>query len=375
MSVYLEAVQVNSFRGIHELFIKNLNHINIIAGDNNSGKTSILEALMLFRNPAEFSNVLRVARLRDVAPFLNNTTPYESFINLFPHNEAVMEISLAAKCLGDETKICILGQKKMILLDQQELRKKPGAATRGRMEQMRLFDNDAMETECFSGELRYTLSGQEYSSLIEFHPFTLTTGREINKSSYLNMVYLSPVDHTRGNVFNRILRNDAYKDICLHILRLFDPEIKDLLMLKNDTTGRPVEYVKHAALGTMPLSTYGDGIKKVLSLANGIAQAASGILLIDEVETAIHSKYYSDIFRFIVKACKQFDVQAFITTHSIEAIDGLLATQDYDKQDLIDDISVLTFKKESASHKTYSRVLTGRHVHVNREQFDFEVRL
>lgn len=375
MAVYLEAVHVNSFRGIHELSVKELNHINIIAGDNNSGKTSILEALMFYRNPSEFSNVLRVARLRDVAPFFNSTTPYESFINLFPHNEEMMEISLAAKCKGDEIKIRIFGLQKMILLDQQELRKKPGVITRSRAEQAGLFVNDAMETECFSGELQYNLYGQEHSSFIEFHPFTPTTGREISKSGYLNMVYLSPVDHTRGNVFNRILRNDAYKDICLNILRLFDPEIKDLLMLKNDTTGRPVEYVKHASLGTMPLSTYGDGIKKVLSLANGIAQAANGILLIDEVETAIHSKYYGDIFRFIVKACKQFEVQAFITTHSIEAIDGLLATQDYDKQDFIDDISVLTFKKESSDHKTYSRVLTGRHVHVNREQFDFEVRL
>jgi len=78
---------------------------------------------------------------------------------------------------------------------------------------------------------------------------------------------------------------------------LFDPAIVDLLILRNVDNNRPTEYVKHATLGNMPLSTYGDGIKKVLSLANGIAQAAGGVLLIDEVETAIHAKYYDDIFR------------------------------------------------------------------------------
>ena len=39
----------------------------------------------------------------------------------------------------------------------------------------------------------------------------------------------------------------------------------------------------------MPLSTYGDGIKKVIALAGRIADAQNGILLIDEIETSIHT--------------------------------------------------------------------------------------
>lgn len=96
-------------------------------------------------------------------------------------------------------------------------------------------------------------------------------------------------------------------------------------------------------------------------------------MLIDEIETAIHKKYYDDIFRFIVKACKAFDVQVFVTTHSLEAIDGLLATQDYEEQKEKDSISVVTLKREG--NNTYSRVLSGREVARNREAFGFEVRL
>ena len=72
-----------------------------------------------------------------------------------------------------------------------------------------------------------------------------------------------------------------------------------MLLLKNENTNRPIECVKHKELGTMPLSSYGDGIKKVLSIASGIARAVDGVLLIDEVETAIHSRYFEDIFRFM----------------------------------------------------------------------------
>ena len=78
----------------------------------------------------------------------------------------------------------------------------------------------------------------------------------------------------------------------------------------------------------MPLSSYGDGIKKVLSIASGIARAVDGVLLIDEVETAIHTRYFEDIFRFIASACRKFGVQVFITSHSIEAIDGFLSIVD-----------------------------------------------
>lgn len=156
-------------------------------------------------------------------------------------------------------------------------------------------------------------------------------------------------------------------------LQLFEAEIEDMMIFKSDISNRPVEYLKHRRLGNMPLSTFGDGIKKVLVLSNAIAKAAGGILLIDEIETAIHKKYYDDIFRFIVKACKAFDVQVFITTHSLEAIDGLLATQDYEEQKEEDSISVVTLKREN--NNTYSRVLSGREVAQNREAFGFEVRL
>ena len=221
---------------------------------------------------------------------------------------------------------------------------------------MHKLSSDMAEVDAFIGELVYEIAGHRDRIEVKIDAYASTSGREIKRNNYVNIVYLSPTEHVSGNVFNRILRNDSYKEICLRILQMFDPGIIDLLILRNEFNDRPVEYIKHVALGNMPLSTYGDGIKKVLSLANGIAQAAGGVLLIDEIETAIHSKYYDDIFRFLVKASIQFEVQVFITTHSIEAIDGLLCTQDYDQQNHIDDISVLTFKKDSNEPKTYSRV-------------------
>lgn len=149
----------------------------------------------------------------------------------------------------------------------------------------------------------------------------------------------------------------------------------DLLYLNNENTMRAVEYVKHTKLGVMPLSTYGDGIKRVLSLANSIAEAAGVILMIDEIETSINYKYYHDIFGFLVKACRQYNVQLFITTHNIEAIDTILEIQNYDETNGYDPISVLIFRRNNRTTQVYSRQLSGKEVFENREKFAFEVRL
>lgn len=373
MATHIESLKIGHFRGIHNLTVENLNHINIIAGDNNSGKTSVLEALLLLRNPNDFTNILRLARMRDTNVFFSGTSVYESFINLFPQDTSKMEIALNASCKGENVNYKLFGKQKKIMMDPKDVIKKIYSDKRSST--LRELDSDMVEVDAFSGELEYEIAGHRDKIDVEIDAYATASGREIKRNDYINIVYLSPTEHVRGYVFNRILRNDSYKEICLRILQLFDSKIVDLLILKNEDNNRPTEYIKHATLGNMPLSTYGDGIKKVLSLANGIAQAAGGALLIDEVETAIHSKYYDDIFRFIVKASIQFGVQVFITTHSIEAIDGLLSTQDYEQQNLKDDISVLTFKKDSNESRTYSRVLAGRHVYTNREQFGFEVRL
>lgn len=71
----------------------------------------------------------------------------------------------------------------------------------------------------------------------------------------------------------------------------------------------------------------------------------------------IHPCYtvQGDIFHFIVKACRTFNVQVFITTHSIEAIDSLLATQDYDIQSKEDAITVVTLRRENHKRSDCSK--------------------
>lgn len=362
---FLESVEIKAFRGIRKLDIPDLGLINVIVGDNNCGKTSALEAIELLRTSGNLANIYRIARQRESLSVSAANSIYDDFICMFPHDGSDLQIEITGVCNGNDISCRIEGRQDMVLLDAKELDKS-------------ILKNNAEllsepETEVFNGHIETKYGRESKKEEISVNRYSKVSGTLSSAKDQFNIVYVAPFEHLRGSVLSQIVKNTDYKKVCLKALQLFDPDIEDMMIMRSDIGNKPVEYLYHKRLGNMPIATYGDGIKKVLVLSNAIAKAAGGILLIDEIETAIHKKYYDDIFRFIVKACKEFNVQVFITTHSLEAIDGILATQDYEIQDRIDDIKVATLKREN--DKSYSRVLSGREVSADREAFGFEVRL
>lgn len=362
---YFNTVNIKRFRGIQHLSIQGLGAINLIVGDNNCGKTSVLEAIELLRTSGNLANLYMVARQRESLAAFNSNSVYDSFICMFPHDGSKLNIEVEGISRLEKVSCRVSGKQDRVLFDAKEL-------DRGILRQYEGLSGE-LETDVFNGNVVYETGNENKIENISINRFSKMSGTISSDKDKFKIVYVAPFEHLTGGVLSQIVKNDGYKEVCLKALQLFDADIEEMMILKSDVGNRPVEYIKHKKLGNMPIATYGDGIKKVLVLSNAIAAAAGGILLIDEIETAIHKKYYDDIFRFIIKACKAFDVQVFVTTHSLEAIDGILATADYDIQDDYDDIKVITLRR--TSDNTLSRVLSGREVFVNREEFGFEVRL
>ncbi len=363
MSIYINELKVNNFRGIKKLDLKNLRDVNIIVGDNNVGKTSLLESILILRNPMDFNNMIRISINREQNyRYMYPSNRFESLLNLFNKNND-LTIDLSAKLNNEIVSFNLNGEIRQIMIDLKEVRGYYGKKSETVVETSELLCN-----------LKYNDGILTKYQSFKFNRFTSITGRVL-PDEFIKIIYLSPTDHLKTFRFTTILRDNNYKSICIKVLQIFDDKIEDLLLLEDDVTGEMINYIYHKELGNMPISTFGDGIKKVISLSNAIASASNSILLIDELETAIHAKYYDDILRFVLKAAKQFNVQLFITTHSIEALDGLLSTQK-ENGVFIDNnnISVITLRKDEDTKTTLSRVLTGKEVYDNREKFNFEVR-
>lgn len=368
MASYIHNLSIGQYRGINSMVISDLNNINLIVGDNNSGKTTFLETIFLLRSPESFGNVLSTAKLR-TSGLLASATPYENFISIFP--KGGNQIFVQADGEFGNVSLKVVGEEIMTEVEEEDIKKFPAS-----MRYTLSRDIIGNEITAFVGSLYSSVNSNRDELPIRFTEISRNYLPVFNRK-FINIEYLSPISHITENTFNRIVRMDGYKQICIELIRLFDPQIEDLVYMRNELTGKAVEYIKSKKLGLMPLSTYGDGIKKVLSLANAIVESAGGILLIDEIDTSIHYKYYDDIFNFLIKACMKFDVQVFITTHSKEAIDEILKTQKYDekqKTKFSDPINVITFRKDENGN-IRSRSMSGFDVYSNRELFDFEVRL
>ncbi len=368
MSKIIKSLSIGQFRGIKSLVVNDLNDVNVIVGDNNSGKTTLLEAIYLLRSPHSLNNVFRAARLREASAY-SSASSYDSFVNIFPRDSEERNIYLQAEGIFGNASVEIKGEEGVALADENDLMGFPPS--------LRPIKAKALlgsEIPCFSGTMKTAFNSvhrEEPVRVTDYSRGSLNTPR----SNEINIEYLSPISHITNNTFDDILKNDQYRFICIELIRLFDPDIEDLLYMRSNN-GHAVEYIKSKRLGVTPLSTYGDGIKKILSLANGVIAARGGALLIDEIDTSIHYKYYNDIFSFLIKAAALFNVQLFITTHSDEAILELLKTQGYSLEypPAEDKISILTFRKNEYGD-IRSRAMKGYDVFTNQELFDFEVRI
>lgn len=364
----LDKLYIDSFRGIRDLYLEHLRPINLIVGNNNCGKTSVLEAVEFLRfYNSGLINVLQIARQRDYQFAMEySNSIYENVMCMFSQESQVRKIELSGIYNDEEFSYRFQGENKKMFYDPVSERK---------LRQNRMHNDFPGETEVdgFEGGILVNFGKEFIQTPVKFHRYVKMSDYSYTEAKSLPIRYVGAFAHLRGDIVNEIVRNEEYKDICVMMLKLFDKEISDILTLPSDIGSHMVSYIKHDRLGNMPLSTYGDGVKRALVLANEIARARGGILLIDEIEISIHKQYYNDIFQFVTKACQQYNVQLFVTTHSLEALDGVLKTQGYDKSLNDDRINVITLRKEG--NRTLSRSMIGADVYRDREDFGFEVRL
>jgi AAA15 family ATPase/GTPase len=116
---------------------------------------------------------------------------------------------------------------------------------------------------------------------------------------------------------------------------------------------RSTVYINHKLYGLIPLFSFGDSIKKIFTLVAAIITAKNGILLVDEIESAIHKNHINNLFNNIINLCKEYKVQLICTTHSLEVIDGIIFSLD----NQIDLLSC--FRIEVYDNKTYYTKFSG----------------
>jgi ABC-type branched-subunit amino acid transport system ATPase component len=347
MSHHIDNLTIHAFRQLRDLEFGSLRRVNLLVGANNSGKTTVLEAVSVFCRPLDPLEWIGAARRREIK---SSREPLIDAVQwLFPQNENTPDDPYySGECVIEGTGEFpnrrtearfqgIVGddetdESKSPDQPEDELESETGSASASSRRGAEIHLKCTFDLgEFFAGQ---TEEAEYRFQLWEDRRFV---SRSPTQQPLLPVSTLSPVSHrvellqVKGLTV-ATLSNTKFSVI--EAVQLIDPEIESMEILSRHGIG-PTLWIRHRRTGYSPVSTLGDGVRRVLTMALNLVHSSQGVLLIDEIETAIHKDALARIFTWLVSAAEHYGVQLFATTHSLEAVDALLTAQIGDQAEVL----------------------------------------
>ena len=313
MNEMLKVLNLRRYRGFESYRLTDLARVNLVVGENNSGKTSILEAVELLLSGGSVSAMVKSAERRgefstgsrydaDLSHVFHGhrCAPGASFKLSSPGRQSLTGQILALEDIGKDA-------------DKWEIM----------LEQLRVYDPDKEPEAAFG--LSLVLDKQrpvmlpitEDGSLIR-GPWSRSrsNGHTRRSASFLNLELSS-----MQTAWNAALEEGGEEEIvkAMHILM---PNIDSIHFLVGTRSQGILIGEKDVKL-RLPIGSYGDGMRRLLAISLALVGTKDGCLLIDEIDTGLHWTVMEDMWRLVVEAAQRYDVQVFATTHSYDCIRGL----------------------------------------------------
>lgn len=321
----LSELKIERYRGIRNLELKDLGMVNIIAGANNTGKTSILEIIESLEAPDNLRAWRMIGRREGNSPRMV-TTVYDTMKSLFPLDvhDSDMIISYSGVYNSNPFEIEIKGKSFETIVSDRQLDRLYAYKMSADLEEA----DNVNEYETGAIEIQYRINREACGEDIIYQVQRgLPNGQESNTRSVAsNVVYISPTQHAQNFVFlDSLLTDPDIYEQFVDIMREFDSGFVSINSVAEERTwGRKYVVLSKNHREGLLLNAYGDGMKKAMLLLSAVLRAKDGILLLDEFETAIHNSAMENVFSWILNTAKKMNVQVFMTSHSIEAIETVL---------------------------------------------------
>lgn len=307
----LDSLEIKNFRLFQHLRIGHLGRVNLIVGKNNTGKTSLLEAVWLYAQGATPQAVRRVLISRhefDIATQADDNSEETELLSALSY----LFYNHPDTTRGTET--ISIG-----VIDSQTDRVSFTLGWYRLRDVTENYQLSLTESEDFSDlvpRIKITRSSRTYFYPLHTRP-TLTSNGSNLKSVLLEKSGLSRQEI--GNLWDNIALTDLEQDV-VSSLQIIDKRV-ERINLVDDKVDRRIPKVKLQGMNTpLPMRSLGEGINRLFGLILALIDAQNGFLLIDEIETGLHYSVQPDVWRLIFTLAKRLDVQVFATSHSVDCI-------------------------------------------------------
>jgi hypothetical protein len=264
----IEQLDIEGYRGIARGTLSELMPLNILVGPNNSGKSSVLEALLIADARGGGEGLLFAARHRGWAG---------------PATIAAM----------------FSGQARLSIT-------RNGKVFQGKLSSSAPGTVEFSNTGGASAHATIHNGGSGYSGGTEFKPTFIETSSPGTDPDKLDAAV------SRADL-------QGERQALIALLQPLLPGLRDLRILQSD--GQYSLFVEDDTGHPWPAVVAGDGFKRLILLASQIAADQSGLVLLEEPETFLHVGALAQVAKVLWQAIGK--KQLVITTHSLELIDAI----------------------------------------------------
>ncbi len=312
---HFSEISIHNYKKFNNLTIKNINQINLIAGVNNSGKTTLLEAIQLISKQNDFDAFVELQRIRrkytsifnisNIFLSLPNTINLSGICN---NKQVKLEISNFRK--DNETNNYIFSLRFNSFVENDFI---INTSNKDGKEEITKNNCEILETEVH-------LFGDKYSD--RETQINNTTYRNICKSEFYSPYSFSNKEKLPKSYGDTIDNINRPKLKIVQFFKNIDPNIIDIDIDPRDKEDIRIKIIHSQFEKPCDLTDFGDGLQRIIAIALQFASVENGILLIDELENAIDFKQIENFAGLIIEFALMFNVQVFITSHSKECINA-----------------------------------------------------
>jgi len=326
----INSIKIKGYRGFANFSMAGLGRINLLVGKNNSGKTSILEALLLMAAGHDLAPLWRILSRRG-----EQAVPEVS-----PNRGIQFEVDVSHLFTGHEARI---GAELSVITTNQQ----PSRSFKFHIEEAKAAENPALFAQMAQDEPAGSLMALKISGTPNFSlpPIPLTGRGTLRQDTFQQALQILRAPKNDGgtaqyvtsesmpgaelyNLWNSIVLTPD-EDRIVAALKFLEPKIERIAAVAS-----PYVFAGGATRGgfvvrmegsdkRIPIGSFGDGMWRILALATAISRAKDSLLLVDEIDTGLHHTVMADMWRLIDSASRAFNVQVFATTHSNDCVESL----------------------------------------------------
>lgn len=304
-SQHLTYFKIENFKRFDSFEMGNLGQFNLIVGDNNVGKTSVLEALTFDEDITTLAYNYFITFWERTLERSNNSEFTKKALQQSHFWQTIFRKKSPIKFTTNNLSFHLeLVQHQALSEDEIEVVKKAvvTAIPDQWLKLTRTKDgNWQMIAAYFEGTSEF-----EYTNMFNLESHVPFVSNNLGYGPELIGMYYQFVNP------NKIIRKEIDDN-----LRKFIPKIEEIRPHKA-TDNEIIGIILSDNNSLLPLSFFGDGTVKYFRFLLEVLATRNKRLMVDEIGSGIHFTRLKDYWKTVVQLCNKYNVQLFATTHSLE---------------------------------------------------------